>query len=121
MVPSPAAESSAGNSPFSNSQSTTDIFKVDQKPTLAPMEQTAAERLASLMRDSGYSPDRLQNMYDELPPRKMRDELVDHYFDAMSVLTSWTSAFGLLTLGLVATGLATRYRNTSSGPPMPLS
>ncbi len=51
------------------------------------MEQTATERLQRLMRDCGYSTDRLQNMYDELPPRKLRDDLVDYYFTAMSVFT----------------------------------
>lgn len=58
---------------------------MDQKPTFVPMEQTATERLKRLMRDCGYSSDRLQNMYDELPSRKMRDDLVDHYFTAMFV------------------------------------
>ncbi|KAI0750793.1 fungal-specific transcription factor domain-containing protein [Daedaleopsis nitida] len=82
MVPSPAAESSSGNSAYGMNKSTADML--DQKPTLAPMEQTATERLQRLMRDCGYSADRLQNMYDELPPQKMRDDLVEHYFSAIN-------------------------------------
>lgn len=52
------------------------------------MEQSASERLQRLMQDCGYSTDRLQNMYDELPPRKLRDELVKYYFDIMYVLVA---------------------------------
>ncbi|TFK89818.1 hypothetical protein K466DRAFT_544538 [Polyporus arcularius HHB13444] len=86
MVPSPA-DSSSANSPYSMNQASHDIFKMDQKPTLIPMDQqNASERLQRLMRDCGYSTDRLQNMFDELPPRKMRDDLIDHYFAAIN----WT-------------------------------
>lgn len=60
-----------------------DIFKGDHKPAIAPMEQTAIERFQRLIRDCGYSSERLQNMYDELPPRKLRDDLIDHYFATM--------------------------------------
>ncbi|RPD67176.1 hypothetical protein L226DRAFT_549800 [Lentinus tigrinus ALCF2SS1-7] len=86
MVPSPA-DSSAANSPYSMNQASGDIFKMDQKPTLLPIDQqNASERLQRLMRDCGYSTDRLQNMFDELPPRKTRDDLIDHYFAAIN----WT-------------------------------
>ena len=112
MVPSPAPDSSSGNTPKSNG----DIFKIDQKPTLAPIEQTATERLERLMRDCGYSTDRLQSMYEELPPRKMRDDLVDYYFSAMSVLVSVTAVPIAHVLAIVI-GVVIQYRSMSSALP----
>ncbi|CDO75575.1 hypothetical protein BN946_scf184858.g15 [Trametes cinnabarina] len=77
------------NQGSSNAASTTvdsDLFKPEHKPGLAPVEQTAMERLQRLIRDCGYSSERLQTMYDELPPRKLRDELIDYYFTTIN----WT-------------------------------
>ena len=85
MMPSPVHDGSPRSMPFSGNQNHNGYFEEDQKPTLTPMEQSAAERLQRLMRDCGYSTDRLQNMYDELPPRKLRDDLVNYYFDVMFV------------------------------------
>lgn len=89
MVPSPPAENSSGNTPLSG-QFQRDVFNADQKPTITPMDMPATERLQRLMRDCGFGTDRLQSMYDDLPSRKMRDDLVNHYFSTMYV---WT--FGL--------------------------
>lgn len=112
MVPSPA-DSSAANSPYSMNQASGDIFKMDQKPTLVPIDQqNASERLQRLMRDCGYSTDRLQNMFDELPPRKTRDDLIDHYFAAMSVLT-FVLLHRITDTGDAETGLVIPYRSTS--------
>ena len=87
MVPSPAPEGTAnGASLLTSNQLQSDIFKVDPKPTITSMEPTATERLQRLMRDCGYSTARLENMYSELPPRKLRDDLLDYYFSNMSVL-----------------------------------
>ncbi|KAM5540503.1 hypothetical protein V8D89_005961 [Ganoderma adspersum] len=80
MVPSPAPEGTANGASLTSSQLQSDIFKVDPKPTITSMEPTATERLQRLMRDCGYSTARLENMYSELPPRKLRDDLVDYYF-----------------------------------------
>ncbi|KAI9001022.1 fungal-specific transcription factor domain-containing protein [Trametes punicea] len=83
MVPNQGPERE-GSSSVNQLQS--DIFKPDHKPGLAPMEQTAMERLQRLIQDCGYSSERLRTMYDELPPRKLRDELIDHYFTTIN----WT-------------------------------
>lgn len=93
MVPSPAPDGSANGTSFSSNQLQSDIFKADPKPTITSMEPTATERLQRLMRDCGYSTDRLENVYNELPARKLRDDLIDYYFTNMSVLafvlTGW--------------------------------
>ncbi|KAI0349425.1 hypothetical protein OH77DRAFT_1415061 [Trametes cingulata] len=86
MVPTQGAENEASSSSFGNARLPSDIFKADHKPSLAPIEQTAIERLQRLIRDCGYSSERLQNMYNELPPRKLRDDLIDHYFATIN----WT-------------------------------
>ena len=88
MVPSPAPESSSDSNSLHASHLQSDLYKISQKPTITSMEPTATERLQRLMTDCGYSTERLQNMYSELPPRKLRDALVDHYFSTMSVLVS---------------------------------
>ena len=85
MVPTPTNGASPSGRAFSGSQSHSIFLQEELKPNLAPMEQSASERLRQLMQDCGYSTDRLQNMFDEVPPRKLRDELVDYYFDVMSV------------------------------------
>lgn len=83
MVPNPVVENDTSNGSLPVNQA--DIFKSDHQASLAPIEQTAIERLHRLIRDCGYSAERLQNMYNELPPRKQRDDLVDHYFTTMFV------------------------------------
>ncbi|EIW61968.1 uncharacterized protein TRAVEDRAFT_117517 [Trametes versicolor FP-101664 SS1] len=83
MVPSQGQDNEASSS---SHQTHPDIFKPDRPPSLAPIEQTAIERLQRLIQDCGYSSERLQNMYNELPPRKLRDDLVDHYFTTIN----WT-------------------------------
>ncbi|OSD04240.1 hypothetical protein PYCCODRAFT_1387107 [Trametes coccinea BRFM310] len=80
MVPNQGSENEA------NHTADHDLFKPDHKPGLVPVEQTAMERLQRLIRDCGYSSDRLQTLYDELPPRKLRDELIDYYFATIN----WT-------------------------------
>ncbi|KAI0832409.1 fungal-specific transcription factor domain-containing protein [Trametes gibbosa] len=84
MVPNPVVENDTSNGSLPVNQA--DIFKSDHQASLAPIEQTAIERLHRLIRDCGYSAERLQNMYNELPPRKQRDDLVDHYFTTIN----WT-------------------------------
>ncbi|TBU40114.1 hypothetical protein BD309DRAFT_927740 [Dichomitus squalens] len=86
MVPSPGPESTPDSTSLNANNLQSDLYKINQKPTITSMEPTAAERLQRLMTDCGYSADRLQNMYNELPPRKLRDALVDHYFTAIN----WT-------------------------------
>ncbi|KAI0677610.1 hypothetical protein C8Q78DRAFT_961708 [Trametes maxima] len=82
MVPPQGAEHEAAGNSFGLNH--TDIFKPDNKPGLAPIEQTAIERLQRLIRDCGYSSERLQNMYNELPPRKLREDLIDYYFTTIN-------------------------------------
>ncbi|KAI0638176.1 fungal-specific transcription factor domain-containing protein [Trametes polyzona] len=86
MVPSQGAENEASGSSLAMTGAHSDIFKPDPQQGLAPIEQTAIERLHRLIRDCGYSAERLQNMYNELPPRKQRDDLIDHYFSTIN----WT-------------------------------
>lgn len=81
MVPSQGPD----NEPSSSSLSIHQALKPDHQPGLVPMEQSASERLQRLIQDCGYSSERLRNMYNELPPRKLRDDLVDHYFTTMFV------------------------------------
>lgn len=118
MVPSPAPEGTAnGASLLTSNQLQSDIFKVDPKPTITSMEPTATERLQRLMRDCGYSTARLENMYSELPPRKLRDDLVDYYFTNMSVLAFVLDEWNHLLMNLTEIGFVIRYPRTSSVPP----
>lgn len=80
MIPSPAQDGSPGSNSFSGAQSRHPHFSEDPKPTIVPMEQTASERLQRLIRDCGYSKERLQTMYDELPPQNLRDDLIKYFF-----------------------------------------
>ncbi|KAH9943451.1 uncharacterized protein BXZ73DRAFT_40632 [Epithele typhae] len=82
MVATP--DSGSGGSTFPVTHNA--LLEEESKPNITPMEQSATERLQRLMQDCGYSTERLQNMYDELPPRKFRDELVSHYFNVIN----WT-------------------------------
>lgn len=83
MVPNQGAENDASGSA---TPLPVDIFKPDNKSGLAPIEQTAIERLQRLIQDCGYSSERLRDMYYELPPRKLRDDLIDYYFSTMFVV-----------------------------------
>ncbi|KAJ8481774.1 hypothetical protein ONZ51_g5768 [Trametes cubensis] len=83
MVPNQGAENDASGSA---TPLPVDIFKPDNKSGLAPIEQTAIERLQRLIQDCGYSSERLRDMYYELPPRKLRDDLIDYYFSTIN----WT-------------------------------
>lgn len=110
MVPSQGQDNEASSS---SRQTHPDIFKPDRPPSLAPIEQTAIERLQRLIQDCGYSSERLQNMYNELPPRKLRDDLVDHYFTTMFV---WRDAFqdGISDLYVPEIGPAIQSQSMSS-------
>lgn len=49
-------------------------------------EPSAAEKLQSLIQDCGVSPNQLTELLNDLPPRKVTDQLVDYYFDSLYVL-----------------------------------
>lgn len=63
-----------------------DIFQPESK-LLATLEpQNAADKLQLLISDYGFSPTRVPELINELPPRHLSDRLVDYYFSAMCVL-----------------------------------
>ncbi|KAH9938163.1 uncharacterized protein B0H18DRAFT_949598 [Fomitopsis serialis] len=68
------------------SQLPADIFQPDSK-LLATLEpQNAADKLKLLISDYGFSPTRVPELINELPPRHLSDRLVDYYFSAIN----WT-------------------------------
>lgn len=70
---------------MAGSQLPADIFQPDSK-LLATLEpQNAADKLKLLISDYGFSPSRVPELINELPPRHLSDRLVDYYFSAMYV------------------------------------
>lgn len=76
---------SAGDPTLAGPQLPVDIFQPDSK-LLATLEpQNAADKLKLLISDYGFSPTRVPELINELPPRHLSDRLVDYYFSAMYV------------------------------------
>ncbi|KZT12462.1 uncharacterized protein LAESUDRAFT_688987 [Laetiporus sulphureus 93-53] len=76
---------SAGDS-ISINQLPADIFHPESRllSTLEP--QNAADKLKLLISDYGFSPTKVPELINELPPRHLSTRLVDHYFSAVN----WT-------------------------------
>lgn len=54
-------------------------------PTFLEDAHSAAERLKSLIQDCGVSPHKMSELIQELPPKRITDALVDHYFSNLWV------------------------------------
>jgi hypothetical protein len=48
-------------------------------------EPSAADNLNSLVQECGLPPHKISELFQELPPRRFSDALIDYYFDAMYV------------------------------------
>lgn len=46
-------------------------------------ENSAADKLNTLIQDCGVSPHKIPELLQELPPKKLMDDLIDYYFDHM--------------------------------------
>ncbi|KZS97957.1 hypothetical protein SISNIDRAFT_436686 [Sistotremastrum niveocremeum HHB9708] len=53
-------------------------------PTFLEDAHSAAERLKSLIQDCGVSPHKVSELIQELPPKRITDALVDHYFSNLN-------------------------------------
>ncbi|PCH41032.1 hypothetical protein WOLCODRAFT_137143 [Wolfiporia cocos MD-104 SS10] len=75
---------SAGDS-LSGHQLPPDIFNSDTK-LLSSLEPSAADRMKTLITDYGFSPTKVPELVNQIPPRHLSNGLVDYYFSAIN----WT-------------------------------
>ncbi|KAI0921138.1 hypothetical protein AcV5_001168 [Taiwanofungus camphoratus] len=85
VTPSSGSEHLSPGSSLSVNQLPSDIFHSEPK-LLANSEPSAADKLKTLISDYGFTPTKIPDLISQLPPRRLRNRLVDHYFSAIN----WT-------------------------------
>lgn len=114
VTPSSGSEHLSPGSSLSVNQLPSDIFHSEPK-LLANSEPSAADKLKTLISDYGFTPTKIPDLISQLPPRRLRNRLVDHYFSAMCVFfIVGNSRFVLKTADQTEIGLVTLYRNKIS-------